>query len=103
MPQEELSDDESEDEAWKLPEGVAGRWVQCDACTRWRSLPTGTIVGDGRWVCSMNPRSSHNRCEVPEEELGEDEMEEADAALSRAAGVAGADTLAPHLASVSIT
>lgn len=81
VPQEELSDDESEDEAWKLPEGVAGRWVQCDACTKWRSLPTGTIVGDGRWVCSMNPRSSHNRCEVPEEELGEDEMEEADAAL----------------------
>ena len=89
-PQEELMEDESEDEQYKLPEGLAAQWVQCDECTKWRSLPQGSLLPDGRWVCAMNPRGSHNRCEVEEEELGEDELEEEDAAVVEAEEAADA-------------
>ena len=53
-------------------------WAQCERCAKWRSLPPGTVVGDGAWVCAMNPRASHASCEVAEEELGDDELEEED-------------------------
>ena len=55
-------------------------WVCCDRCSKWRSLPLDhELPEDGAaWDCSMNPRATHNRCEVAEERLGEDEVEEED-------------------------
>ena len=93
-PQEKLDEDEEEDErrtkkrTRELPEAVAKLWVQCEDCTKWRSLPVGTTVGEGRWVCAMNPRSSHSRCEVAEEKLDDDEAEAEDAAVAAAEAAA---------------
>ena len=87
--QEPLDDEEEEqEEEFKQATRLAGTWVQCDACTKWRSLPPGAAVGDGRWECSMNPRASHNTCHAPQEELGEEEEEEADAMVSAAEAAA---------------
>ena len=94
-PQENLDEDDEEDErrtkrrTRELPEGVAKLWVQCEDCTKWRSLPVGTTVGEGQhWVCAMNPRSSHSRCEVAEEKLDDDEAEAEDAAVADAEAAA---------------
>jgi hypothetical protein len=94
-PQENLDEDDEEDKrrtkrrTRELPEGVAKLWVQCEDCTKWRSLPVGTTVGEGqRWVCAMNPRSSHSRCEVAEEKLDDDEAEAEDAAVADAEAAA---------------
>ena len=94
-PQEKLDEDEEEDErrtkkrTRELPEAVAKLWVQCEDCTKWRSLPVGTTVGEGQhWVCAMNPRSSHSRCEVAEEKLDDDEAEAEDAAVADAEAAA---------------
>jgi hypothetical protein len=94
-PQENPDEDDEEDErrtkrrTRELPEGVAKLWVQCEDCTKWRSLPVGTTVGEGQhWVCAMNPRSSHSRCEVAEEKLDDDEAEAEDAAVADAEAAA---------------
>jgi len=94
-PQENPDEDDEEDErrtkrrTRELPEGVAKLWVQCEDCTKWRSLPVGTTVGEGQhWVCAMSPRSSHSRCEVAEEKLDDDEAEAEDAAVADAEAAA---------------
>ena len=80
-PQEKLDEDEEEDErrtkkrTRELPEAVAKLWVQCEDCTKWRSLPVGTTVGEGR-------------CEVAEEKLDDDEAEAEDAAVAAAEAAA---------------
>mmetsp|Transcript_52631 Transcript_52631/g.87419 ORF Transcript_52631/g.87419 Transcript_52631/m.87419 type:complete len:228 (-) Transcript_52631:429-1112(-) len=57
-------------------------WVQCDACHKWRRMPSGTGKGadmpelDGAWFCAMNPDRCHAFCDAPEEHENEDEMME---------------------------
>nr|XP_015221751.1 PREDICTED: MORC family CW-type zinc finger protein 2 isoform X2 [Lepisosteus oculatus] len=45
--------------------------IQCDKCLRWRTLPFQMESVDKQypdnWVCSMNPDSTQNRCETPEQ------------------------------------
>ena len=65
-------------------------WVQCEACSKWRSLPPGTSIDKGRWECAMNMLLTHNRCDAPEEQLQEDEEEEADAMAAAAEDAADA-------------
>ncbi|KAG0579573.1 hypothetical protein KC19_4G107400 [Ceratodon purpureus] len=44
-------------------------WVQCEACSKWRKLPSGAIPpkNDIAWFCSLNPDSMHQKCTVPQE------------------------------------
>jgi hypothetical protein len=46
---------------------VRQTWVQCDACNKWRRLPTGCDEPAGEWVCAMHPLPSHALCELDEE------------------------------------
>ncbi|XP_067848319.1 ATPase MORC2-like [Heptranchias perlo] len=45
--------------------------VQCDLCLRWRTLPSNLDINDrvlpDIWVCSMNPNSQQNSCDLPEQ------------------------------------
>ena len=108
-PEELLSDEEEEEEEeFVMPvldasagTRQAGTWVQCDVCSKWRSLPLGASVLDGQhWECSMSPRGTHNRCDVPEEDLRDDEMEEADAAAATAEEAADAALAAVEAAQI---
>ncbi|XP_059150084.1 MORC family CW-type zinc finger protein 3-like [Physella acuta] len=49
-------------------------WVQCDLCLKWRRLPLETQTKNlpDKWFCRFNTDSTHNRCDVPQEELEED-------------------------------
>ena len=53
-------------------------WVQCEQCAKWRSLAPGLPMPDSsvEWVCAMNPDTSFNSCNYPEEV--EDDGEEGD-------------------------
>ena len=44
-------------------------WVQCERCAKWRSLAPGVPMPDSSeaWVCAMNPDTSFNSCNYPEE------------------------------------
>jgi hypothetical protein len=44
-------------------------WVQCEACSKWRKLPSGAIPpkGDIAWFCSLNPDSMYQNCSIPQE------------------------------------
>tara|TARA_B110001452_G_scaffold254477_1_gene246097 strand:- start:2192 stop:2794 length:603 start_codon:yes stop_codon:yes gene_type:complete len=61
--------------AWREWQGET-RWVQCERCDKWRRLPPGCAApeDDEAWWCALNPMSTHNRCEVPEESLDEGEQ-----------------------------
>jgi hypothetical protein len=54
------------------------RWVQCALCTKWRCVPDTLLVDPNvRWVCRYNVFSAtFNRCDAPQEPMGEDEEEE---------------------------
>ncbi|KAM7416598.1 hypothetical protein PAMA_018580 [Pampus argenteus] len=45
--------------------------IQCDKCLKWRTLPFQMDAVDKRypdsWVCLMNPDSSQDRCDTPEQ------------------------------------
>uniref|UniRef100_A0A673CYH7 CW-type domain-containing protein n=1 Tax=Sphaeramia orbicularis TaxID=375764 RepID=A0A673CYH7_9TELE len=45
--------------------------IQCDKCLKWRTLPFQMDAVDKRypdsWVCLMNPDSSQDRCDAPEQ------------------------------------
>ncbi|XP_028680468.1 ATPase MORC2 isoform X2 [Erpetoichthys calabaricus] len=45
--------------------------IQCDKCLKWRTLPFQLDAVDKEypdsWICSMNPDSSQDRCEAPEQ------------------------------------
>lgn len=44
-------------------------WVQCDACSKWRKLPSGAGSPDDNlaWFCSMNRDVRRQSCSAPEE------------------------------------
>ncbi|GLJ49570.1 hypothetical protein SUGI_1051320 [Cryptomeria japonica] len=44
-------------------------WVQCDACSKWRKLPSGSGRPDDSlaWFCSMNRDVLRQNCSAPEE------------------------------------
>lgn len=44
-------------------------WVQCEACSKWRKLPSGAIPpkDDIAWFCSLNPDSTYQKCTIPQE------------------------------------
>lgn len=44
-------------------------WVQCEACSKWRKLPSGAIPpkDDIAWFCSLNPDSMYQKCTMPQE------------------------------------
>ncbi|KAH9292175.1 hypothetical protein KI387_042634 [Taxus chinensis] len=44
-------------------------WVQCDACSKWRKLPSGSGRPDDSlaWFCSMNRDVLHQSCSASEE------------------------------------
>jgi hypothetical protein len=63
-------------------------WVQCDDCTKWRTLPPGTDLEalPDEWKCHMNTTDSeHNSCDKDEVEhedfTAEEEEEEEEAVL----------------------
>ena len=93
-PQELLDEDEEEEEEEFRETAALGvraaTWVQCDICSKWRSLPRDHEAGEGRWECPMNPRAAYSQCSVAEEELEDDEEEAADAAVAVAENAADA-------------
>jgi len=74
-----------------IPERKEVDWVECDSCGKWRKLPKGTtfmnpetsspltlisnfhsghrdISSFGEtWNCWMNPDTTHNHCDIPEQ------------------------------------
>ncbi|KAJ7562123.1 hypothetical protein O6H91_03G055700 [Diphasiastrum complanatum] len=50
-------------------------WAQCDACKKWRKLPTEmTPPKDGlAWFCIMNKDIVHQSCSVPQEKWNKNE------------------------------
>jgi len=44
-------------------------WVQCDACLKWRVLPSSVdvIKLPKHWYCEMNVDPLHNSCDAPEQ------------------------------------
>ena len=55
-------------------------WVQCDACEKWRRLPADGIALPDNWTCALHPVASQRSCEIPQEDLDEEEDVEAAAA-----------------------
>jgi hypothetical protein len=48
------------------------KWIQCDECSKWRSIPPSTGIDidslPEKWFCYMNTwDEARNKCEVPEE------------------------------------
>ncbi|KAI3676615.1 hypothetical protein L1987_86226 [Smallanthus sonchifolius] len=44
------------------------KWVQCDACRKWRRLVDSQFTdSSAAWFCSMNSDPSHQSCKVPQE------------------------------------
>lgn len=52
------------------------KWVQCDACGKWRKIPAeGRPLKEGMaWFCSMNEDELHQDCTLPEEIFDKNEM-----------------------------
>ena len=55
-------------------------WVQCDACEKWRRLPADGIALPDNWTCALHPVASQRSCEIPQEDLDEEEDVEVAAA-----------------------
>ena len=89
---EEDDDDEEEEDEEEEEEGVGvggrgrggrGRqggdgegssWVACDACGKWRELPSGSGKLPPMWYCHLHPVAAYASCDVPEALYEDDEM-----------------------------
>jgi len=45
------------------------KWMQCDACGKWRTVPSNYENGGGRWTCAEHPDPAWASCDVPEDDL----------------------------------
>jgi histone-lysine N-methyltransferase SETD2 len=62
-------------------------WVQCDACEKWRRIPTDlaqNLNDDEPWFCANNPDAAHSTCDAPQE-LTDAEIDHLHAETERAA------------------
>ncbi|KAK3240776.1 methyl-CpG-binding domain-containing protein [Cymbomonas tetramitiformis] len=45
------------------------QWVQCDKCSKWRSVPWGEweLIGEEQWYCEMQTWHTGASCDMPED------------------------------------
>jgi hypothetical protein len=64
-----------ENEIIEKDESPNMNWVQCDKCSKWRSVPLSIDIASlpEEWYCELNTwNSSHNSCDAAEEEQNDD-------------------------------
>ena len=55
-------------------DGEGSSWVACDACGKWRELPSGSGKLPPMWYCHLHPVAAYASCDVPEALYEDDEM-----------------------------
>ncbi|KAJ1457699.1 SNF2 family N-terminal domain-containing protein [Pelagophyceae sp. CCMP2097] len=59
-----------------VDDGGEASWVQCELCDKWRRLPTGANVGEGKWMCADSrgwPGAFAKACADGQEEGADDD------------------------------